>query len=117
MDKPCILKDFVTPDEFARHYGFSARKIRERARALGACCTSGKRMILLPHHCDLLLEDARPCPSPSTGAVKSGTTAELSPEGDFAALQVQRTKSSLSESRPKPKRAPGVVISMVRKRT
>ncbi|XWN32176.1 MAG: hypothetical protein ROR55_03405 [Devosia sp.] len=111
-DAASILPQFVTPDDFAAHYGFSAREVRRRARAIGACCIIGKRMVLLPHHCDLLIEDARPCRSRSTVAAKSGTTAVPSPEGDFEALRAQRTKRSRKGSRQKRKPENGVVISM-----
>ena len=114
--RPAPLQDFVTPDVFAAHYGFSERTVREQARALGACALLGNRMILLPDHCAMILEAAKPCPSPSTVAAKSGTTGVPLPEGSYAALQAQRTKALPNGSKPRSKAKRGVVVSMDRGR-
>ena len=115
--RPALLQDFVIPEAFADHYGFARRTVRERARAIGACAILGKQMILLPHHCDMLLENAQKCQSESSSAAKSGITGAPLPVGDYAALQAQRTKPSHSGSRPKPKRDHGNIVSMDRGRT
>ena len=109
--------DFITPEELAERAGWSARRIRETARGLGACRIMGNRMVLTPEDVDAILEASRPCPSKSTVEAKSGTTVAPLPKGDYAALQAlltERKRSDLPQNK-KPRR--GEVISMARRRS
>jgi hypothetical protein len=110
------LPNVFTPDTVAAHLGVSERTLRDMARQLGACRMFGNRMILTEGDVQLIMEAAR-CPTPSTGAAKSGTTGGLSPGGDYAALAALRTKPSPKGSQRKPKAGNGSVISMDRRRT
>ena len=42
------LPETTTPDELADHMGWSARRVREFARKIGACRVMGRSMLLLP---------------------------------------------------------------------
>jgi integrase len=56
------LPDAVyTPAEVADRLGWSERRVRDKARELGACRILGNRMVLLPQDVDVLLE-ATKCP-------------------------------------------------------
>lgn len=110
------LPAVYTPEDVAAHLGVSERTLREMARQLGACRMFGNRMILTAGDVQLIMEAAR-CPTPSTGAATRGTTGELSPGGDYAALAALRTKGLPKGSRQKPKAGSGSVISMDRRRT
>ena len=82
--------DFLTPEQFAKHYGWSARKVRELARQIGACRIIGNRMILLDEDVKAILEASKPT------APKA--KAPLIPEGDFAKL-VQFREQQAREAR------------------
>lgn len=58
------LPKTFTPEEVAEHFGWSARKLRQKARDLGACRLLGNRMVLLQEDVDLLLEATKPIPAP-----------------------------------------------------
>lgn len=105
---------FTTPDELAAHFGMSARSFRELVRRSGACCVFGRTLAIFPEHIPLIKE-ATKCRMKSTSEVGSGTTAELLPDGDFAALQARLTKPSRSASRQKQRQKSGVVISMAQR--
>lgn len=90
---PKILPDTITPAAFARHMGWSERRVRQQARALGACRVLGNRMVLTQSDVETLLEAARPCPSKSSGAGRFGTTGGPLPGGDYATLLKTRAKS------------------------
>jgi hypothetical protein len=107
------LPDGITPAQFASRYGWSERRVRDKARELGACRILGNRMVLLPDDVQAILE-ATKCPSSSTGAVKFGTTAARLPGGTYADLVKQRTKTSRRERPPKSSPTSGNVISMDR---
>jgi hypothetical protein len=51
----------VTPEALAERLGWSARRVRDKAREIGACRILGNRMILLPQDVDAILEASRPC--------------------------------------------------------
>ncbi len=111
------LPDLITPEELAGHTGWSERKVREIARGLGACRIIGNRMLLTQTDVDAILEASRPCPSPSSVAAKSGTTAAPLPVGGYAALLALRTKDERKKS-PQPSTAGhGKVLTMARNRS
>jgi hypothetical protein len=114
-NRPALLPDFVTPEEFADHFGVGERWVRDRAREIGACCILSKKMRLFSHHIEKMLE-ASECPSHSTNAEKSGTTEVLFPEGNFAALQARLKESVPKGSKRKSKAERGSVVSMARAR-
>src|SRR3954468_14722378 len=107
------LPDAITPAQFAQRYGWSERRVRDKARELGACRILGNRMVLLPEDITTLLE-ATKCPSSYTGAAKFGITAARLPGGTYADLVKQRTKTPRRERPPKSKATSGNVISMGR---
>lgn len=93
--------EYMTPDDFAKHFGWSPRRVRDMARKIGACRIVGNRMILIQSDIDALLEATKPCLSPSTSAEKSGTIAERSKGKDFAELLALREKMKQGENLPK----------------
>jgi hypothetical protein len=107
------LPEAITPAEFAKQYGWSERRVREKARELGACRILGNRMILLPEDVRTILEAAK-CPSSSTVVAKSGITGGRLPVGGYADLVKQRTKTLRRERPPKSSPINGNVISMDR---
>ena len=56
------LDEAITPDEFAKHYGWSPRAVRSLARDIGACRIVGNRMVLTAADVDAILEAAKPKP-------------------------------------------------------
>ncbi|MFS8114882.1 hypothetical protein QD460_24395 [Rhizobium jaguaris] len=68
--------DFLTPEQFSKHYGWSPRKVRQLARQLGACRIIGNRMVLLDEDVRAILEAAKPAPS-SVGPLATGDYAAL----------------------------------------
>lgn len=101
------------PEDVAEQLGWSPRRVRAKARELGACRILGNKMILLPEDVQTILEDTK-CPSSSTAAAKSGTSVGQLPVGGYEALRKLRTKPSRRERPPKLKPENGNVISMVR---
>src|SRR3972149_4133350 len=79
------LPDHTTPDELAREMGLSPRRVRARARDLGACRIFGNRMVLLPEDVTAIMEASRPCHLKSTSAAKSGITGGPLPDGSYEA--------------------------------
>jgi hypothetical protein len=63
------VTEYMTPEQFAQHFGWSARKVREIARGLGACRIIGNRMVLIQKDIDAILEASRPCPSLGRGGL------------------------------------------------
>lgn len=63
------LPKTFTPEEVAAHFGWSERKLREKARAIGACHILGNRMVLTEKDVAQLLEATRPQvqPNPLSG--------------------------------------------------
>lgn len=111
------LPEITTPGELAERLGWSERRVRDKARELGACRILGNRMILLPQDVETLLEATKPCPSKSTNAARFGITEARLPGGDYEALRAQRTKTQPRASRPKPNGSTGKVILMDRKQS
>lgn len=109
-----ILPPYVTPAELASHFAVSERMVREKAQSIGACCIMGKKMVHLQHHVEMLLEAFQPCHSKSSNAVKSGTTEDLLPEGNYAALQARLKKPMPNGSKRKSSKERGTVVSMGR---
>lgn len=58
------LPEVATPDELAKRMGWSARRVRNLARKLGACRILGNRMVLVKEDVDAILEATRPRPAP-----------------------------------------------------
>src|SRR5580692_2715658 len=109
------IPDGISPAAMASKYGFSERRVREKARELGACRILGKAMTLLPEDVHTILE-ALKCPRlPSISVTGSGTIAAPSPRGDYAALRASRKpKKTLRRERlPSSKTDSGNVITMV----
>ena len=82
----------ITPETFAKECGFSPRRVRQLARELGACRILGNRMSLEPEDVRALLEALKPCPSPSSAAARSGTTA--APSTDIGGITWHYSTSS-----------------------
>jgi hypothetical protein len=63
------LPRVFNPEEVAEHFGWSARKLREKAREIGACRVLGNRMVLTQGDVARLLEATRPPvkPDPQSG--------------------------------------------------
>jgi hypothetical protein len=58
------LPPVFTPEQVAKHFGWSPRKLREFARGLGACRVLGNRMVLTQKDVDAILEATKPAPKP-----------------------------------------------------
>jgi hypothetical protein len=111
MSRDPLTLSAITPAELATAVGWSERRVRDKARELGACRILGNRMILLPQDVDTIME-ATKCPSSSTGAARSGIIAGRLPVRDYEDLVRQRTKPLRRERPPKSKQTNGNVISM-----
>lgn len=83
----------ITPEDLARHYGFSPRKLRGIARKIGACRIVGNRMILLPDDVTAILEAIKPAPAPPAGVPRV--------TGDYAALVALRERQAKEAGRKK----------------
>ena len=108
------LPDGITPAEFASRYGWSERRVRDKARELGACRILGNRMVLLPDDVNSILEATRPCPSKSIDvreALSTATEGRL-PDVDSAALLAQLTRKPLKKLQPRSRTSSGNVVSM-----
>ena len=112
-----LLPAHTTPAKLAAHLGVSERTVRDTARAIGACRVIGKKTLMTDADVALFMEAIKPCPSRSTGAGKSGTTAAPSPVGGYEDLVKQRTKPARNALRRKLKPTLGSVISMDQART
>lgn len=112
-EQPAIIPDTTTPEDLAKSLGASPRRVKDDVRALGCYCKIGRKVIMREHHVETFME-AMECHSGSTSAARSGTTKGQLPEGDYAALQDQRTKKSRPVSRRKSKQRRGEVILMDR---
>jgi hypothetical protein len=110
---PAIIPETVTPKELAKGLGASHRRVADDVRTLGCYCKIGAKVVMRQHHVEEFME-AMECHSKSTGVVKSGITEAPSPEGDYAALQVRRTKPSRNAPRQKSNPKSGDVILMAR---
>lgn len=54
------ILDFTTPEALAEATGWSERRIRKVARALGACVVMGGRMVLLQEDTAIIVKAAKP---------------------------------------------------------
>ncbi|ASP92749.1 helix-turn-helix domain-containing protein [Sinorhizobium meliloti] len=61
-EAPPALPEGRSPEEVARHFGISPRKLRQMARELGACRIVGNKVFLLPADVEAILEAAHPKP-------------------------------------------------------
>jgi hypothetical protein len=113
---PIALPQVVKPEDLALHLGVSERALRAAARKIGACRELGKSMFFLDTDVIMLMEALKSCPSPSTGAAKSGTTGAPSPKSGYQAARERLTGNLLNGSRLNGKRKSGTVISMDRER-
>ncbi|MDX0631832.1 DNA-binding protein [Sinorhizobium medicae] len=59
-EAPPALPEGRSPEEVARHFGISPRKLRQMARELGACRIVGNKVFLLPADVEAILEAAHP---------------------------------------------------------
>lgn len=93
----------ITPEEFAKHYGWSPRKVREIARDIGACRIVGNRMLLLQQDVDAILEASKPKPKakPAYQQFANPTLAGLA-DMNYETLKKMRDEPALME---KPKRS------------
>ena len=107
------LRPTFTAREVAEQLRCSERALRSLARRLGACHVLGKAMWFTEADILAIQEATRPCPSPSSSAATSGTTAAPLPTGGYEDLRRLRTKSSRSASRPTSRPGTGKVVSMV----
>lgn len=117
MTLSVLLSDYVTPKDFAEHFGFSEREVRKMAREIGACHVQGKRMILLENDVQMLLEAMKPCPSSFSNdqiAPATGTTEAPLMGGNYEALRERLTKGLRKGSLRRSKAGPGNVVSMGR---
>lgn len=118
VDVKPVAPDYITPDEFAKHYGWSPRKIREIARKIGACRIMGNRMILLQADIDAILEFSRPEPAPpNAGDRRTGSALTgkfRSPDQDYADLLAVRAASKAKMAAISPKK--GGHVKLVAKR-
>lgn len=112
-----IIPDTITPKELAERLGWSERRVRDKARELGACRILGNRMVFLPQDVEALLEATKPCPSKSISVAAFGIIGARLPVGDYAALREQRTKKPPRKSPPSLSRNTGEVVLMDRKRS
>lgn len=117
MTRGAELPRVLTPEDLAKHLGWSERRVRDKARELGACRILGNRMIFTQSDVDAILEATRPCPLKSTNEAMFGTTGAALPAGDFAALRALRTKKPPRGSPPKSNKGSGNIISMDRKQS
>jgi len=112
------LPSGITPAEFASRYGWSERRVRDKARELGACRVLGNRMVLLPDDVSAILEATKPCPSRSIDVREalSTTTGERLPDVDSAALLAHLTRKTRKELRPRSRTNSGNVVSMEKRK-
>lgn len=88
-----LLPDGRTPEEVARHFGVSPRRIRQMARELGACRIFGNKMFLLPADIEAILEASKPKPR----------AAPYRPGGDYEELlkRLERKKEAAPKTSKK----------------
>ncbi|WJR67180.1 hypothetical protein QTA58_00095 [Neorhizobium sp. CSC1952] len=58
-DKERELPAVFSPEEVAAHFGWSPRRLRAKAREIGACRVLGNRMVLTAEDVDAILEASR----------------------------------------------------------
>ncbi len=109
----------ISPADLAKQFGWSEKHVRRLAKRLGACRILGNRMALLPDDVALILK-ATKCPSGFSSEKRSTensstTTAGQLPAIDYEDRLAQRTESSRSKLRPRPRTEPTKVVSFDRK--
>jgi hypothetical protein len=109
----------ITPKELALEWSCSQRRIRKRARELGACRVIGKTMFLTEDDINLLLEDARPCPSDSIETVDTGGSEAPLMAADITAAreELSKIRSKQSKSKRGSRRGSMNVVSLALKPT
>lgn len=97
------LPETTTPEALADHMGWSARRVREFARKIGACRIQGGKMVLLGEDVAAIMEASRPCPSKSIAVREalSGSIGERLPDIDSVDLLAHLTKKQPRELRPR----------------
>jgi hypothetical protein len=104
-DEAKDLPRVYTPDEVAKHFGWSPRKVREFAREIGACRILGNRMVLTQEDLDALIDALKPAPL-YRRAVKPSTLPAF-PTGDYAELvKLQERQKMESEAARKKRKTP-----------
>lgn len=93
-----LLPDGRTPEDVARHFGVSPRRIRQMARELGACRIFGNKMFLLPADIEAILEASKPKPR----------AAPSRPGGDYEEVlkRLDRMKKEAAPKTSKKRREP-----------
>jgi hypothetical protein len=117
------LADGQTPEQVvaafkAKGIDVSERKLRERARKLGACRILGKTMILLPEHVDLIISEPDKWQSKSTSeATSTGGAADLLMQVTTTEEVLEHlTRISRTPKSGHSKRKPGNVLSLAQMR-
>ena len=110
-----LLPEVATADQLAARFGVPVRTLKEFAREIGACRILGNSMWFTEDDVNAIMEAARPCPSKSTSAVRSGTIEAPLMGDDYAALQKRLTAKQQKGSKRKSSNERGNVISMGRR--
>ncbi len=118
MTRASILPEITKPEELAKQLGWSERRVRSVAKALGACRIFGNAMRLTKADVDAILEAAKPCPSKSIAVREalSGSIGERLPDIDSVDLLAQLTRKPRRELRPRLKTSSGNVVSIQKSR-
>ncbi|MDX0955690.1 hypothetical protein GOE09_29400 [Sinorhizobium medicae] len=95
-----ILPDGRTPEEVARHFGVSPRRIRQMARELGACRIFGNKMFLLPADIEAILEASKPKPR--------AAPYRLGGEYEEVLKRLERVKKEAAAKTSKKRREPSI---------
>ncbi|WP_439625870.1 helix-turn-helix domain-containing protein [Shinella sp.] len=91
-----------TPDQVAKHFGWSERKVREFAREIGACRILGNRMVFTQDDLDALIEASKPAPLSRRSVVPA--TRPVLQAGGWAELVKLREKQKKESEAAKRKR-------------
>jgi hypothetical protein len=109
-DKPVL--EHVKPRELAKDLQWSEKRLRRLAKRLGACCVLGNRMILRPHHVEIIMKAVEPCPSNCTDEKQSGTTAEPLMDVSYEDRLRQRNEKKQRKLHPRSKPETGNVVPL-----
>jgi hypothetical protein len=114
-----MIPKHVTPGELAAELGWSERRVRDKARELGACRILGNRMVLLPDDVNSILEATKPCPSKSISVreAMSGTTEVRLPDVDSEALLAHLARKPPKSLRPRSPTSSSNVVTISRKKS
>lgn len=69
--------DFITPQQLAEQTGWSLRRLKMKAREIGACRILGNRIVLTPEDVEAILEACRPVVAPPMRPWLTGTHDDL----------------------------------------